>query len=314
MHGKRRSTSLHRTTLTLAVFAALLLINVPEIMGQISDPQKTGPEPTTQGQQMAASDKTAQEAEAPPWRGPLFTLMAKMTEDANDTGSDTPANRARFEINDYYQKKAQSDKPGGQAEQNQQVTRMDFPITSALTFRTDIPYVWKNGDVNGLGDVFSRLDYHVLDKSDLDVIALCDFYFPTGAQTITSGKWQAGPGFQVNTPITALRSVVKFRVQEYFSYAGNTSYDRINYTQAQARLYKGWSDDWWTELRLYLIVNWVATDTTQRGNTASKVELELGRKLGEHLRAYIRPGAGLWGIGQPNVYDWALRGGIYYLF
>jgi hypothetical protein len=240
--------------------------------------------------------------------------MAKMTENAKDTGSDTPANRARFEINDYYQKKAQSTNPGGQVEQNQQVVRMDFPITSTFTFRTDIPYVWKDGDANGFGDVFSRLNYRILDKPDVGFITLCDFYFPTGAQGITSGKWQVGPGFQVNTPITPLRSVVKFRIQEYFSYAGNTSYERINYTQAQARLYTGWSENWWTELRLYLIVNWVATATTQRGNTASKIELELGRKLGEHLRLYVRPGAGLWGVGQPNVYDWAVRTGIYYLF
>ena len=144
---------------------------------------------------------------------------------------------ARFEINDYYQKKAQSTNPGGQTEQNQQLARMDFPITSAFTFRTDIPYVWKNGDVNGLGDVFSRLNYRVLDKPDLGFIALCDFYFPTGAQTITQGKFQAGPGLQVNTPITALGSVVKFRIQEFFSYAGNSSYERISYTQAQGRFH-----------------------------------------------------------------------------
>jgi hypothetical protein len=191
---------------------------------------------------------------------------------------------------------------------------MDFPITGRFTFRTDISYVWKNGDANGLGDIFSRLNYHVLDKPDLDFIALCDFYFPTGAQTITVGEWQAGPGFQVNTPITPLRSVVKFRIQEYFSYAGNSSYKSINHTQAQARLHTGWSETWWTELRLYLIVNWEATATTARGNTGAKVELELGSKLGEHLRMYVRPGAGLWGVGQPNVYDWALRTGIYYLF
>jgi hypothetical protein len=308
------SISLYRLVMALAALAALLLISVPEIMAQVSDEQKSSSEQATQERQPAAPDKTAEESDVLPWRGPLFTLMAKLTEDANDSGSDTPANRARFEINDYWQKKAQSSNPRGQTEQNQQIARMDFPITSAFTFRTDIPYVWKNGDVNGLGDVFSRVNYRILNKPDFGLMALCDFYFPTGAQTITQGKFQAGPGFQVNTPITTLQSVVKFRLQEFFSYAGNTSYDRISYTQAQARLYTGWSENWWTELRLYLIVNWVATDTTQRGNTASKVELELGRKLGEHLRAYIRPGVGLWGIGQPNVYDWALRGGIYYLF
>ena len=300
--------------MALTVCAALLSMGIPESMGQVSDEHKSSSEQTTQEQQVPTPNKTAQEAEVLPWHGPLFTLMAKMTENAKDTGSDTPANLARFEINDYYQKKAQSTNPGGQTEQNQQIVRMDFPISSNFTFRTDIPYVEKNGDVNGLGDVFSRVNYRIVDKPGFDVFALCDFYFPTGAQTITQGKFQAGPGFQVDTPITPLRSVVKFRIQEYFSYAGNSSYKSINYTQAQARLYTGWSENWWTELRLYLIVNWEATDTTQRGNTASKVELELGRKLGEHLRLYVRPGAGLWGIGQPNVYDWAVRTGIYYLF
>ncbi len=249
-----------------------------------------------------------------PWPGPIVTLMARLTEDVRDTGSETPANRARLEINDYYQKKAQSSNPGAQTEQNQQVLRMDFPITKTFTFRTDIPYVWKNGDTNGLGDIFSRLNYQFVDKPDFNAVAMCDFYFPSGAQPITAGRWQAGPGFQVATPVTGLGSVVKFRVQQYFSYAGSSSYDSINYTQAQGRFYTGWSQNWWTELRFYLIVNWEPTATTARGNTGSKLEIELGRRFGEHLRAYIRPGVGLWGIGQPNVYDWALRGGIYYLF
>jgi hypothetical protein len=296
------------------VIAAIFCVFALETTAQVSNQQTSSPGWTTQEQQTASPQGATQETDSLPWRGPLFTLMDKLTKDANDTGSETPPNRARLEINDYYQTKAQSDRPGGQAQQNQQIGRMDFPITSNITFRTDIPYVWKNGDANGVGDIFARLEYRILDKPDLGFFALGDFHFPTGAQMITAGKWQAGPGFQVNTPITALQSVVKFRVQEFFSYAGDTSYQRINYTQAQARLYNGWSQNWWTELRLYLIVNWVPTSTAESGSTASKLELELGRKLGKHLRAYIRPGIGLWGIGQPSVYDWALRGGIYYLF
>jgi hypothetical protein len=259
-------------------------------------------------------DETSSVDVKPPWSGPIVTLMARLTENATDTGSETPANRARLEINDYYQKKAQSSMPRGQTEQNQQIARMDFPITNEFTFRTDIPYVWKNDDANGLGDIFSRLNYRVFKKPEFTFFALCDFYFPTGAQPITAGKWQAAPGFQADTPITSLQSVVKFRIQEVFSYAGNSSYDRISYTKAQGRFYTRWSENWWTELRLYLIVNWIATDTAARGNTGSKIEFEVGRKLREHLRLYVRPGVGLWGIGQPTVYDWAVRTGIYYIF
>jgi hypothetical protein len=264
-----------------------------------------------------AQSQPAQSSEEvqPPWRGPIVTLMAKLTEDAEDTGSETPPNHARLEINDYWQKKAQSSNPGGQTEQNQQLLRMDFPITDKFTFRTDIPYVWENGDGNGLGDVFTRLTYRLLDRPHVSVIPMCDFRFPTGTQSLTAGRWQAGPGFQINVPITALHSVAKFWVQEYFSYAGNsTAYGNINYTQAQYRFYTRWSENWWTELRYYLIVNWERTDMAQRGNVASKLEVELGRKLWGHMRAYVRPGVGLWGIGQPNVYDWAFRAGLYYLF
>jgi hypothetical protein len=236
------------------------------------------------------------------------------TEAARDTGSETPSNRTRFEINHLFQKKAQSDNPGGQNEQNQQILRMDFPLSKRLTFRADVPYVWKNGDVNGLGDIFTRLTYLVIDKPDYDVFLLGDFYFPTGSQAITAGRWRTGPGFQVNAPITDVQSVLKFRIQEYFSYAGNVCYDRVNFTQGQVRFHTKWSENWWTELRYYVIVNWVPTESTGRGNTASKVELELGRKLGKHLRFYVRPGAGLWGVGQPNVSDWTLRAGIYCMF
>jgi len=170
--------------------------------------------------------------------------MAKLTENAKDTGSETPANHARLELNDYWQKKAHSSDAGGQSEQNQQNLRMDFPITGKLTFRTDIPYVWKNGDVNGIGDIFTRMTYRVLDTPDFSLIPMCDFYWPTGAQPITQGRWQAGPGFQLNVPVAVLHSVAKFRIQEYFSYAGNSeSYKSINYTQAQYRFYTQWSEN-----------------------------------------------------------------------
>ena len=250
----------------------------------------------------------------PPRPGPVRAFKTELTEAAKDTGSETPANRVRLEINDYYQKEAQTSKAGGHTEKNQQVFRLDFSPTPDFTVRTDLSYVWKLGESNGFGDIFSRLHYRLLDRSDLKVFALCDFYFPTGAEAITEGKWQAGPGFQFDTPIHSLESVLKFRVQQYFSYAGSSAYKNINYTQAQGRFYTRWSEEVWTELRLYLIINGEATATTDPGGTGSKLELELGRKLGEHLRVYVRPGAGLWGIGQPKVYDWAVRGGIYYLF
>ena len=87
------SMSLCRLVIALAVIALPFVTSVPESMGQVSDQQEASPKQTTQEQQMAAPEKTAQEAGAPPWRGPLFTLMAKMTENAKDTGSETPANK-----------------------------------------------------------------------------------------------------------------------------------------------------------------------------------------------------------------------------
>ena len=154
-------------------------------------------------------------AGAPPWPGPLFTLMARLTQDANDTGSETPANRVRLEINDYYQKEAQSSNPGGQTEKNEQLLRMDFPITSTFTFRTDIPYVWKNGDANGLGDIFTRLAYRILEKPDLQFLAWATFIFPQGRSRLLRELSRRDPGFEVRTPITGLHSIVKFRLQEY---------------------------------------------------------------------------------------------------
>src|SRR5208282_2851868 len=102
------STSLCRLAAALAAIATIFLTSVPEIMGQVADQQTSSPGRTTQEQQAASPQEPAQEATAQRWHGPLFMLMDKLTQNANDTGSETPPNKARFEIDDYYQKKAQS--------------------------------------------------------------------------------------------------------------------------------------------------------------------------------------------------------------
>ena len=66
--------------------------------------------------------------------------MAKMTDNANDSGSEIPPNHARFEVNECCKAKSQS------IEQNRQVVRMDCPVTGMFTFRAEIRYVWNNGD------------------------------------------------------------------------------------------------------------------------------------------------------------------------
>ncbi|MBA4419001.1 MAG: hypothetical protein C0392_14020 [Syntrophus sp. (in: bacteria)] len=302
-------------TLVTAIFSLLFCaFVVPEVIGQVFDHQKTTSKDAAQEQHTPPPAKTTGKGDTLPWKGPVFSFMDRLTRDSTDTSEHTPPNKARYEYNHIYQKNAQSSNPGGQSITNQQILRMDFPVTSKFTFRTDIPYVWNSGNANGIGDIDIKLKYRIHLNPHLQLYLLSDFYFPTGAQPITAGKWQAGPGFEVDATILPLRSVARFKIQEFFSYGGNSCYTSINYTQAEGGFYTLWSDNWWTELTFDLIVNWEPTAVTARGKTGAKLELEIGRQFGEHLRAYIKPGAGLWGIGQPNIYDWFLRAGVYYLF
>ena len=299
----------------LATAAILVcLFSVSTVMSQDDYDRKPSPEGITRQSETGTREKGGDEAGTPPWKGPVFTLMAELTRRASDTAENTPPDRARYEINNYYQKNAQSSNPGGQSLSNQQVLRMDFPVTSKFTLRIDFPYVWNSGDTNGPGDMDAKLKYRVYSSPNLLFMLLCDFYFPSGSQPITAGKFQAGPGLELDAPVLSLNSVARFKIQQFFSYAGNSSYDAINYTQLEGSIFTPWSDKWWTELTLDLIVNWETGAGTARGNTGSKLEFEIGRKITNHVRAYIKPGAGLWGAGQPNVYDWSFRGGVYYLF
>jgi hypothetical protein len=149
--------------------------------GQVYVYQNLASEQAAHDQQTARPGKTAPETDLPPWKGPIFTLMAELTRQASDTAENTPPDRARYEINNYYQKNAAALNAGGQVISNQEVLRMDFPVTSKLTLRTDFPYVWNSGDTNGPGDMDAKLKYRIHDKQNLLFILLCDFCFPTGA-------------------------------------------------------------------------------------------------------------------------------------
>jgi hypothetical protein len=44
------------------------------------------------------------------------------------------------------------------------------------------------------------------------------------------------------------------------------------------------------------------------------LEFEVGKRLDEHFRAWVRPAVGLWGAGIPGAYDWFTQVGIRYIF
>jgi len=57
-----------------------------------------------------------------------------------------------------------------------------------------------------------------------------------------------------------------------------------------------------------------AVDWTRSNKTALNLEFEVGRKLREHYRTWVKPGVGLWGDNVTNSYNWYLEAGVRYMF
>jgi hypothetical protein len=84
----------------------------------------------------------------------------------------------------------------------------------------------------------------------------------------------------------------------------------VQYTKLGLEFMTTWANNlWWTTIEPDLYVDW-----KQQGKTAMNLEFEVGRRLGDHFRVWLRPAVGLWGTGVPGAYDWFTQFGIRYMF
>ncbi len=83
----------------------------------------------------------------------------------------------------------------------------------------------------------------------------------------------------------------------------------VNYSKIKIGLDTPWGQNWWTTVEPNFSIDW-----TQKAKTAMNLEFEVGRRLGDHFRVWLRPAVGLWGTGVPGAYDWFTQFGIRYMF
>jgi hypothetical protein len=161
-----------------------------------------------------------------------------------------------------------------------------------------------------LSDVFFRAGWQAWQTPEFTVLAGTDIILPSASHfDLGRGKYQVGPGLQVAIPLARLNSVIQPLGQHIVSIGGDPSRGEVNYSRVRIAPDTIWGQVWWTSVKPNLFVDW-----TQKGKTAMNLEFEVGRKLGDHFRLWVRPAVGLWGTGVPGAYNWFTQVGIRYMF
>ena len=263
---------------------------------------------------------TPVQAEAPPGgtpaeapTGPLRTLLERvLSQSAKDAGTSDTAFRSRIQLQYEHQNKR------GPGVQDKAVLRIDRPLfDDRLYFRVDVPYYQqldpnkpKEMTGNGAGDLLIRTGARLIEQPGFSLFAGTDVVFPTGPVAAGGkGKYQVGPGVVVEVPIPEINTLLYPLVQHFQSVGGDPSKRDVNYTKFRPKVVTVWTEQWWTILEPTWIVDWTRTN-----KTALNLEFEVGRKLGEHYRTWVRPGIGLWGDDVINSYRWQLEVGVRYMF
>jgi hypothetical protein len=248
-------------------------------------------------------------------RKPLREKISKMQDrllnlQTGDLGLNSTTIVGRVQLSTEYR-----DRRDGSV-QLENVARVDIPIASRFLLRADVPHVWFDPNTaggstqSGFGDVFFRVGGQIWRAPEFTVLAGTDIIFPSASHSdLGRGKYQVGPGVAVTIPIAGMNSVLQPSGQHIVSIGGDPSRNDVNYSRMKIGFDTPWGQNWWTTVEPNFFIDW-----TQNAKTALNLEFEVGRKLGDHFRLWLRPAVGLWGTGVPGAYDWYTQVGIRYMF
>jgi len=309
---------------TLPVLAQDLELDLPEESGpavvQPAQPTPRKPESKVPHEEKPVAE-TAREApqetpqvqyERRPAKALLSNISARLLNVlSGDNGTNRTAIIGRFQISGEYREQ----RDGSAKVEN--VERLDIPIGDRLILRTDVPFVgldpWVSGStsVSGLGDISARLGGQIWARPAFTTFFEGQVVFPTASDPdLGRGKYQFVPGLAFSIPIQGLDTVFIPAVQQTFSFGGDPSRKDVQFTKVGLEFTTSWANNqWWTTIEPDLYVDW-----KQKGKTAMNLEFEVGRRLGDHFRVWLRPAVGLWGTGVPGAYDWFTQFGIRYMF
>ena len=227
-----------------------------------------------------------------------------------ENGTNPTAIVGRFQLSNTYRNLAKG------AERNDTTFRIDLPVTPNWLLRADVSAGWVEpnqpgiSDTFGVNDLFLRTAWRVYQSPDFSLLVGADAIFPTATDTqLGRGKYEIGPGMAASVPIPSLKSTLLSVAQHFVSVGGDPSRPDVDFSALQFQLNTVWSKEWWTLLEGDLNVDW-----TRGAKTGAVFEGEVGRRFGHHWRAWVRPGAGLWGQDVRGTYDWSVQLGIRYMF
>jgi hypothetical protein len=156
-------------------------------------------------------------------------------------------------------------------------------VTTNLTFQHQ----------TGFGDILLNFQYSTNNKNKLNIIAGCEFIFPTSSSNETGlGKFIAGPyaGF-----IDYFKSgYYGLIITEYFSYAGQDNRSDINELSINPLLKFELGKNWYTIITPDIIYNFSTT------KFFIPYTQELGKLFNENIAASIKAGIH---IKNDNKYD-----------
>jgi Putative MetA-pathway of phenol degradation len=306
----------------IETYAQDLQLDLPEESGPVrvqpakpvAAPSSQQPEkqPAVQAQPDAPVETPQAESKGRPLQDALRTMSTRLLNVVTaDNGQNGAAIVGRAQLSGEYR-----DRRDGSV-QFENVARVDVPLGERFLVRADLPFLWLDPQtsgstsVTGFGDLSVRLGGQVWRTPGFTVLAGGDIIFPTaGSSELGRGKYQVGPGIAASIPVPELNSVVFPSFQHITSVGGDPSRNDVNYTRLRTSLDTPWfNNQWWTSFEPNLFIDW-----TQKSKTAMNLEFEVGKRLGEHVRAWVRPAVGLWGTGVPGAYDWYTQVGIRYIF
>jgi hypothetical protein len=309
---------------TLPVLAQDLELDLPEESGpavvQPAQPPPGKPEakppPGDEPSAEAAREAPQETPQVQYERRPAKALLSNISDRllnvlSGDNGTNRTAIIGRFQISGEYRERRDG------FAQVENVERLDIPVGDRLIFRTDVPFVNLNPQmsgstsVSGLGDISARLGGQIWARPAFTAFFEGQVVFPTASDPdLGRGKYQFVPGLTFSIPIQVLDTVFMPAVQQTFSVGGDPSRKDVHFTKVGLEFTTTWANNlWWTTIEPDLYVDW-----TQKGKTAMNLEFEVGRRLGDHFRLWLRPAVGLWGTGVPGAYDWFTQFGIRYMF
>jgi len=311
--------------IALPVLAQDLELDLPEESGPAdvhpAQPSLGKPESTVPQEEEKPVAETGREApqETPQVqyeRRPARALLSNISNRllnvlSGDNGTNRTAIIGRFQISGEYREQ----RDGSARVEN--VERLDIPIGDRLIFRTDVPFmgldqrVSGSTSVSGLGDISARLGGQIWARPAFTTFFEGQVVFPTASDPdLGRGKYQFVPGLTFSIPIQVLDTVFMPAVHQTFSFGGDPNRKDVDFTKVGLEFTTTWANNlWWTTIEPDLYVDWI-----QKGKTAMNLEFEVGRRLGDHFRVWLRPAVGLWGTGVPGSYDWFTQFGIRYMF